>query len=144
MRILYLIIVTLLLNIVVFGSAIFTKYYQTVFSLREMTLFKNPAVDLGLTIFVESVKDLIMNYRIVIFIPFIVMVIYAFIVRHYYKKDGLDFGEKGVMFKSNLLNGTILAGAVTVGLLTLSLFNISLKSKWPIFAERPLYGVQKA
>jgi ABC-type glycerol-3-phosphate transport system permease component len=108
MRILYLIIVTLLLNIVVFGSAIFTKYYQTVFSLREMTLFKNPAVDLGLTIFVESVKDLIMNYRIVIFIPFIVMVIYAFIVRHYYKKDGLDFGEKGVMFKSNLLNGTIL------------------------------------
>lgn len=142
-RLLFLLTITLFLNVGVFGSGIFTKYYQTVFSLKETTLFKNPAVDLGLSIFVESLKDLLTYYRVVVFLPFVLLLIYYFIIKKEYKKNGFDINEEAFIFTENLIGGAVLAGAVTISFFTLSVFNISMKSNWPIFAERPLYGVQK-
>lgn len=143
-RLIYMLVLTMVLNIGIFGSGIFTKYYQTVFSLKETTLFKNPAIDLASSIFIESLKDLFINFRIVVFIPFIFLLVYYFIVKKEFKNNNIDFNEKGIIFDSTLKNGLIMLGAVTMSLFTLSIFNISMKSKWPIFAERPLYGVQRA
>lgn len=143
-RLLYLIILTSLLNIGIFASGIFTKYYQTVFSLKETTLFKNPAVDLAASIFIEALKELYSNYRIVVFVPFIVLFIYYFIIKRSFKKNNLNFKGDDFIFRNKIMNTTVLAGAFTISLLSLSLFNISMKSKWPIFAGRPLYGSQSA
>lgn len=142
-RLIFLITVTFFLNLGIFGLGIFTKYYQTVFSLKETSLFKNPAVDLGLSIFVESLKDLFRYYRIIVFLPIVVLLIYYFIIKKDYKKNNLDINEETFVFVKKLIVGTVLSGAITVSLLTMSLFNISMKSNWPIFAERTLYGVQK-
>lgn len=143
-RLIYMLILTMTLNIGVFASVIFTKYYQTVFSIKETTLFKNPAVDLAGSILVEALKDLFVDFKIITFLPFIVLMVYFFVVSKEFKKQDLDFNVKGLLFKTSFFNGLVMAGALVVSFFTLSVFNISMKSNWPIFAERPLYGVQKA
>lgn len=143
-RLLFLIILTFALNFGVFGLGIFSKYYQTVFSLSETTLFKNPALDLASSIFIEALKELLTNYRVLVFSPTIILLIYYFVIKKEYKRTGSDFNERTKHFSTNLFNGAVILGSVIFSLFTLSVYNISMNSNWPIFAERPLYGVQRA
>ena len=55
-RLLYIVWITFGLNVGIFAVGIFTKYYSTMFSIYEMTLFYNPALDLAGSIFVEAFK----------------------------------------------------------------------------------------
>ncbi len=137
-----MIIVTFLLNLLIFLLGIFSKYYQTIFSLYEMTLFKNPAQALGLTIVFESLKELFLYYRIVVFVPTIIMISYHHYLR--FNKDEIYETRKRPIFSSPLLNNTIVIAGLILSMTSLSAFNISMTSNWRIFAERPLYGVQNS
>ena len=87
-----MIIVTFLLNLLIFLLGIFSKYYQTIFSLYEMTLFKNPAQALGLTIVFESLKELFLYYRIIVFAPTIIMIAYHYYLK--FKKEDFMMSEE--------------------------------------------------
>jgi len=71
-----LIILTLILNIVCFALNIFNLYFGTAFSRRNFEMFKNPAEGFvgGLT--KEILKELITYYRIILFVPFFVLLIF--------------------------------------------------------------------
>ncbi|NMA05273.1 MAG: sulfatase-like hydrolase/transferase [Acholeplasmataceae bacterium] len=138
----YMIIVTFLLNLLIFLLGIFSKYYQTIFSLYEMTLFKNPAQALGLTIVFESLKELFLYYRIIVFAPTIIMIAYHYYLK--FKKEDFYDERRRPIFSSPLLNNIIVIAGLILSMATLSIFNVSMTSNWRIFAERPLYGVQNS
>lgn len=137
-----MIIVTFLLNLLIFLLGIFSKYYQTIFSLYEMTLFKNPAQALGLTIVFESLKELFLYYRIIVFAPTIIMIAYHYYLK--FKKEDFYDERRRPIFSSPLLNNIIVIAGLILSMATLSIFNVSMTSNWRIFAERPLYGVQNS
>lgn len=136
-----MIIVTFILNIALFALGIFSKYYQTIFSLHELTIMKNPATALGISIFVEALKELFTYYRIVVFMPTLILLGY----HHYLKyKDKFYETDEKPIFSYFPLNNIIIIGGLILSLTSLSVFNVSMNSHWRIFAERPLYGVQTA
>ncbi|NLN50088.1 MAG: sulfatase-like hydrolase/transferase [Acholeplasmataceae bacterium] len=143
-RLIFIIAVTAGLNLGVFLLGIFTKYYQTMLSLRETTLFKNPAQKLAFNIFVESIKELFTYLRIFIFLPTVVLTTNYFFIKRFYFKNKLDFKAKMTLFGFVPLNSMLILTGFVASLFTLSVFNISMNTTWPIFAERPLYGVQTA
>ncbi len=138
----YMIIVTFLLNVLMFVLGIFSKYYQTIFSLYEITLFKNPAQALGLSIVFESFKELFVYYRILVFLPTFIMLGYHYYLKH--NKDEIYETYQRPILSSPLLNNIIVITGLILSMTTLSVFNVSMTSNWRIFAERPLYGVQNA
>lgn len=142
-RLVFLIVVTFLLNTLIFSLGVFTKYYQTIFSLYEMTLFKNPATTLGISILIESLKELVVYFRIVVYIPAISLLAYYTYLRRYYSKSTIKIKEE-VVFSYKPLNIMFVISGFILSLTTLGIFNISMNSNWTIYAERPLYGVQTA
>ncbi len=142
-RLIYLIVVTFLLNGLIFALGIFTKYYQTIFSFYEMTLFKNPATTLGISILLESLKELVVYYRIIVFVPGITLIVYYTYLKRYYSKTEVKIKEEALLsFKP--LNAMFVVVGIILSFTTLGIFNISMNSNWTIYAERPLYGVQTA
>lgn len=143
-RMVYMIHLTFALNIIIYSLGIFTKYYQTVFSLYELTLFKNPALALAGSIFIESVKELFSYYRIVVFMPtFVLLGLYLYIVRKN-RKENIIWKNDAPFLTYLPLNLMVVIASFILSASTLGIFNTSMKTKWPIFAERPLYGVQNA
>ncbi|MFA7376862.1 MAG: hypothetical protein WCZ13_05075, partial [Acholeplasmataceae bacterium] len=143
-RIIYLGTVTFLLNIAIFSIGIFTKYYQTMFSIYEMTLFYNPAQALAGSIVVEAFRELIVYYRVIVFMPtfvFIYLIIRTFIR---YKNEKEVLSEAMNLPKNRMLGVMLLLTSVILSLSTLGVVKVNMDDNWPITAERPLYGVQSA
>ena len=142
-RMTYLVIVTLLLNISIFSIGIFTKYYSTMFSIYEMTLFNNPAAELAGSIFVEALVELYQYYRIVVFIP--VMVLFGIYTAYFrmLKKQGIIIEEKTYPL-TRLLSTFLLLASLVVSLSTTAIVKENLDKRWPISAERALFGIQSA
>lgn len=75
-RIITLLVTTFFLNFILFWSYIFNRYYGTSFSIHALAMFQNPAEGFGLSIAFEAFKEMITYYRIILFIPTIVLSIY--------------------------------------------------------------------
>ncbi len=142
-RMTYLIVVTGLLNIAIFSIGIFTKYYSTMFSIYEMTLFNNPAAELAGSIFVEALTELYRYYRIIVFIPVMVLmgVYLAYFKR--IKKQQLTVDEVTYPWH-RLLSIFILLASMVLSLSTNAIVKANLDKRWPISAERALFGIQSA
>ncbi len=143
-RLLYIVWITFGLNVGIFAVGIFTKYYQTMFSIYEMTLFYNPALDLAGSIFVEALREIFVYYRILVFIPTIVMAAMYLKIKATHKLDKKSFVQKNTLKYGPMLPVMILIMGFILSLTTLGVVKVSMESKWPISAERPLYGVQSA
>src|SRR5690554_5788518 len=143
-RLLYIVWITFGLNVGIFAVGIFTKYYQTMFSIYEMTLFYNPALDLAGSIFVEALREIFVYYRILVFIPTIVMAAMYLKIKATHKLDKKAFVQKNILKYGPMLPVMILIMGFILSLTTLGVVKVSMESKWPISAERPLYGVQSA
>lgn len=142
-RMQYLLVVTVLLNIAIFSIGIFTKYYSTMFSIYEMTLFNNPAAELAGSIFVEALAELFNYYRIVVFIP--AMVLTGMHVGYFRQIKKLKLEVEEVTYPLHrLLSGFLLLGSVVVSLSTNAIVKTNLDKRWPISAERALFGIQSA
>ena len=108
-----------------------------------MTLFKNPATTLGISILLESLKELVVYYRIIVFVPGITLIVYYTYLKRYYSKTEVKIKEEALLsFKP--LNAMFVVVGIILSFTTLGIFNISMNSNWTIYAERPLYGVQTA
>lgn len=75
-----LIIITFLINFLVFALGIFNLYYGTAFSKHAIDLFKNPAGGFAFGIILETLAELLTYYRIVVFLPVILLIIFYFIL----------------------------------------------------------------
>ncbi|WP_025725412.1 LTA synthase family protein [Acholeplasma granularum] len=143
-RLLYMFWLTFGLNVGIFSIGIFTKYYQTMFSIYEMTLFYNPALDLAGSIFIEALREIIVYYRILVFIPTIIMGIIYLYVKQQHKPQKELFVRKHQLKHGPMLPVMVLIMGFILSLTTLGVVKVSMESKWPVNAERSLYGVQSA
>ncbi|MFA5560541.1 MAG: LTA synthase family protein [Acholeplasmataceae bacterium] len=75
---LYLLILTFLLNIFVLALSVFNLFYGTAFSKAGIDIFKNPTQGISKGMFREILGELILYFRIVIFMPTIVLAILFF------------------------------------------------------------------
>ena len=142
-RMLYLVIITLALNISIFSIGIFTKYYSTMFSIYEMTLFNNPAAELAGSIFVEALAELYLYYRIIVFVPVMVLLGMRIGYVRTIKKAGLPF-EESTYLHGRFLSVFLLIASFVISLTTTSIVKVNLDKRWPISAERALFGIQSA
>ncbi|MDY0210943.1 MAG: sulfatase-like hydrolase/transferase [Acholeplasma sp.] len=137
-RMLYLVILTLLLNIAIFSIGIFTKYYQTMFSIYELTLFNNPASELAGSILIQALTELYLYYRIIVFIPFVTLAVYFIAFFKKYK----DMTFESIIGRYLAVMGVCVSLVFTTA--TLGIVKTHMDKVWPISAERTLYGVQSA
>ncbi len=141
-RHLYIIFSTLFLNILIFSLGLFSKYYQTVFSFSSFDVFKNPAGKLTFSIVIESIKELFIYYRIIVFVPFIILLgIYLY---YRYGKDKQYYKKDAVIFNSLQLNFSMIILGMIISISTLSILENKSRKAWIIDAEKPLYAVQNA
>lgn len=73
-RMIFLLILTLLLNFFVFGLGVFNMFFGTAFSIPASTIFRNPADGFALGTFFNALLELFTYYRIVVFLPFIILI----------------------------------------------------------------------
>lgn len=73
-RIKTLIWTTFGLNFFVFTLGVFNLYYGTAFSRNAIVLLKNPADGFAFGVVLETLLELITYYRIVVFLPFIILI----------------------------------------------------------------------
>lgn len=107
-RLRILLITTFILNGILFAIHIFNRFYGTSFTFRAFQIFQNPPGNFGLTIFFEALREIVIYYRIIIFIPFIVLLVSLIFIRAKHKEDYIfEFNIKtkvtGVLFYSLLL-----------------------------------------
>lgn len=139
-RVSFMLYTTLALNIAIFAIGIFTKYYQTMFSIYELTLFNNPAPELAGSIFIQALDELFTYFRIIVFLPFLVLFLVGFKHKSVYKKQ-----ETVLVYKHNRYLALMgLCVSLVVSVATQSVVKTHMDTVWPIAAERPLYSVQTA
>jgi len=85
-----IIIASLLLNLFVFLLGIFNLFYGTAFSREALTIFYNPAGGIAKGMFTQLMYELFLYYRILVFLPTIVLSIAYFVIKK--KNQTLDFG----------------------------------------------------
>jgi phosphoglycerol transferase MdoB-like AlkP superfamily enzyme len=66
---------TLILNFFVFAMGVFNLFFGTAFSMSASTIFRNPAQGFAFGTALNALAELVTYYRIVVFIPFIVLLI---------------------------------------------------------------------
>ncbi|TNF09665.1 MAG: alkaline phosphatase family protein, partial [Bacillota bacterium] len=66
---------TLVLNFFVFAMGVFNLFFGTAFSMSASTIFRNPAQGFAFGTALNALAELVTYYRIVVFIPFIVLLI---------------------------------------------------------------------
>ncbi len=136
-RHLYIVFFTLGLNILIFVLGLFSKYYQTVFTLDSFSVFKNPAGKLSYSILIESFKELFIYYRVVVFLPFLVILGFYLYLRKkdYYKNNPTTYYSVQLNF-SMIILGMLLSTS------SLSILKVKMDKNWQIDAEKSLYSVQ--
>lgn len=113
-RMLVLLIFTFALNGMLFAINIFHRYYGTAFTIKALSIFKNPTAGVGTTILFESLKELITYYRIILFIPFIALLLLVISIN---KKENMAFEVK-IGLKGHL------AHLLVVFILSISTFTV--------------------
>ena len=67
--------ITLILNIFIYMLGIFNLFFGTSFSMSSITIFRNPAGGFAFGVILEGLLELITYFRIVVFVPFITLMI---------------------------------------------------------------------
>ena len=142
-RMTYLVILTFLLNVGIFSIGIFTKYYSTMFSVFELTLFNNPAAELAGSILVEAFFELYQYYRIIVFIPFFVLLGLQITYFRRIKKNQILVEEVTYPYH-RFISFFLVLGSLVVSISTTAIVKTNLDRRWPISAERALFGIQSS
>lgn len=74
-RMKFMLYFTLFLNLMVFASSVFNMYYGNSFTMNTIVMFKNPADGFAFGVILEIALELILYYRIVLFLPFLILLV---------------------------------------------------------------------
>ncbi len=72
-RMIFLIVITFILNFFIFGLGVFNMFFGTAFSIPASTIFLNPADGFAMGTFLTALLELFTYYRILVFVPFIAL-----------------------------------------------------------------------
>lgn len=135
-RVIGILVATFLLNFLLFWSNIFNRYYGTSFSIRTLSMFKNPPEGFGLSIAFEAFKELITYYRIILFIPTFVIAILAYrlIKNNIGMIDLRKYKIKNVLSKFFLI--------LILSMINLNVFTRSVENTEVIESAMPTYATQ--
>lgn len=130
----YMLVITFLLNLLMFLAGYFTRNYKTMFSLHNITLFRNPDAGFASRVVIDALKELILYYRIICFIPFIAMLVYYLCMQKAYKHKyyHLSLTRKFI----------ILLSALIMSISSVGYFRYKLNKNWEYRTEVPQYGCQ--
>ncbi|MCR3906115.1 MAG: LTA synthase family protein [Tenericutes bacterium] len=77
-RMISLMILTFLLNFYIFWMGVFNLFFGTAFSLPASTIFNNPSDGFAMGTFLQALLELITYYRIIVFLPTIILIVLYF------------------------------------------------------------------
>ena len=126
----------IVLSVVVYALMVYSRYYFTFFSFRQMSLTKNPAGELGINLAKQVFVELFTSGMFVMFIPGIVFIVIAIVFR----KNEVFNAKR----ESHTTSKKVAASLLTISLsfaMTLN-FRLSVKKKWPYNSDLALYGCQ--
>lgn len=129
-------IIEIVLSVILYALKVYSRYYFTFFSFRQMSLTKNPAGELGVNIAKQVFVELFSTGMFVMFIPGIAFIVIALIFR-----KNATFNDKR---DSHTTSKKVAASLITISLsfaMTLS-FRLSIKKNWPYNSDLALYGCQ--
>lgn len=81
--------VTLFLNLFIFASSFYTYFYSSIFTLKSLDIFKNPAGSVSGGLFTLALLELTVNFRILIFVP--VFSLLTVLIIYKKKNKDIDF-----------------------------------------------------
>ena len=126
---LYLVIMTLILNVFLLLVGYFTRSFKAFPSLLSLTLFRNPNAGFHSEIILDGLTEIIYSLQILCLVPFVLMVILFLVIR-----VDESINKNYIRNTSLLLIGLLSSFSSTIYFL----YNVS---EWPFRSERPLYGV---
>ena len=132
----YLLSITLLLNVAIIVLQYYIKNYKLAFSIFNFSLIKNPTGGFGKNVFLDWVFELFINYRIICIIPFVVLLICFIVNRKGFIKEKCSISWKKVFCMFILLIGFSIS--------SYSYYRSSLKKNWQYSTEYAQYGCQYA
>ncbi len=133
-RMIALTMITLILNLMIFALGVFNLYYGTAFAVYMLDIFNNPSGGFAGQTAVEAFKELIVYYRIVVLIPFMILTIWT----------GINFKRaKGLRFTLEYKKVVIQILAICIMAITTSMtFSYQLKEDMPIQSAVSSYAIQ--
>ena len=129
-------IVTLVLNILVFGLQYFAKNYKVAFSFFNFSMIKNPSGGFASNLIMDCLYELFIYYRIVCFIPAILLIVLTIIYRKDFKTDNITINLKKSIIGFLLPIFTIIC--------TYQFYQLSLEHIWKYGTDFAQYGCQYA
>lgn len=134
LRMIILTILTFGLNFFIFALGAFNLYYGTAFAFNMLTIFNNPAQGFANQTVIEVFKELIVYYRIVVFIPFFTLLTWTVVYAKKVKGLKATFNYKRLL--------TQLIAIIAIVLVTSVTFTRQLITNMPIQSEVSSYAVQ--
>ncbi|MBU1142648.1 MAG: LTA synthase family protein [Firmicutes bacterium] len=72
-RMLFLLVLTFILNFYIFWMGVFNLFFGTAFSIPAATIFNNPSDGFAMGTFLNALLELVTYFRIIVFWPFIIL-----------------------------------------------------------------------
>ncbi|MGM9970465.1 MAG: LTA synthase family protein [Anaeroplasma sp.] len=132
----YLLVITLILNVCIVAIQYYNKGYKLAFSFFNFTLLKSPTGGFGSNVFLDWLRELFLNYRIICLIPFLL------ILAIFISSRKLMSNEKIFINPSKL--GICLMILLIFQLSSFTYYRVSLNNNWGYSTEYAQYGIQNA
>ncbi len=133
-RMIYLTILTLILNFYIFLMGIFNLYYGTAFSIDTLNMFNNPAEGFAGQTALEVIGELFTYYRIVVFVPFFVLTTWMGMHFKGLKGRVFTFDHKKILMQMIAIFAIVMVTSVT--------FTKQLKTTMPIQSAVSSFAIQ--
>ena len=131
----YLLIITLLLNIVMILLIYFTRSFKTMLSFSNLTLFRNPNAGFAYQVVLDGLNEIVLNWQFVCLLPFIILLIVYLLIR--------KNGSNRIKVRFRLLIILIIL-ALFSSFFTTLYFENGLKKHWPFRSEIAAYGIHSS
>lgn len=132
--IIYLISVTLVLNIMVIALGYYTKSYKLAFSIFNFSIFKNGTGGFGTSVFFDWIYELFGYYRIVSLLPFVFMLVMFLCFKKQISTEKVSLSLKKVL--------PVVLAMLSVQIVSYVNFSSSLKKNWKCSSDYAQYGCQ--
>lgn len=138
-RVLTMGITTLILGIIIYALRVYTKYYLAFFSFRTLSVFRNPAANLGMSIALETVKDFFVSFSFLLLVPGIGFIVYAYFLRRQNYHYSWNNSIKSIKYRIGFIILCMLFSYSSI----LS-FVKKAEKNWLYNSDLPHYGVMNA
>lgn len=132
----YLTSLTFILNIAVIALQYYTKSYKLAFSIFNFSLMKSPTGGFGGNVFLDWLYELFVYYRIVVLIPFIIILVLLIIFRKNFEDIKIKINFQKLFCSFALFVGCSLA--------SYGYYQYSLNKNWGFSTDYAQYGCQYA